>query len=66
MTLNLRKGSRPLTRKIVGSYSDLEYFLVWFYEMNLVCMQSLKEEQTQLWTLHTSDPFQGASVQIES
>ena len=29
-------------------------------------MQSLKEEQTQLWTLHTSDPFQGASVQIES
>lgn len=47
-TLNLRKGSRPLTRKIVGSYSDLEYFLIWFYEMNLVCMQSLKEEQTHL------------------
>ena len=29
MTLNLRKGSRPLTRKIMGNYSDVQS-IFWF------------------------------------
>lgn len=49
ITSNLRIGSRTLTRKIVGSYSNLQsIFWFLFYEMNVVCMQSLKEEHTQL------------------